>query len=96
MAERFDVRTLIATDLNEYDQVWGKYAKFTRAGVDAQATDLGSDRVLWRIHGDTDVEDMRGRAFRYAMEQAVQQLAGSICPKLNSFSFANLWRSWRR
>ena len=32
MAERFDVRTLVATDLNEYDQVWGKYAKFTRAG----------------------------------------------------------------
>jgi hypothetical protein len=95
LGERFDIRTIVGTELREYDQVWGKYAKFTRAGVDAQAVDVGTDRVLWRQHSDIEVEAMRGRAFRFAMEQAVQDLAGTICPR-RDYSLTNTWRSWRR
>ena len=96
LAERFDIRTVVATELREYDQVWGKYAKFTRAAVGAQAVDVGSDQVLWRLKSDTEVEAMRGRAFRYAMEQCVQELAGSICPSKTKFSVTETWRSFRR
>jgi hypothetical protein len=96
LAEQFDVRTLVVLELTEYEQVWGKYGKFTRAGVDAQAFDLALDRTLWRLHGDTEVEEMRGRAFRFAMEQAVHGLAQAICPRPRSFSLTDTWRSWRR
>jgi len=95
LGDRFGISTLVATEVTEYDQVWGKYAKFTRAGVDAQAFDLASDRVIWRLRGDTEVEDMRGRAFRFAMEQAIQELAAAICPR-QGFSLVNAWRYWRR
>ena len=95
LGERFGIRTLVATDVTENDQVWGKYAKFTRAGVDAQAFDLASDRVIWRLRRDTEVEDMRGRAFRFAMEQATRELAAAICPR-RSFSLVDAWRYWRR
>ena len=93
--EQFGITTLIATDLTEYEQVWGKYAKFTRARLDAQAFDLTGNRILWRMRGDSEVEDSRGRSFRIAMEQAVQQLADSICPTQH-FSLINAWRYFRR
>jgi hypothetical protein len=96
LAERFDIRTIVTTELREYDQVWGKYAKFTRAAVGAQAVEVGSDQVIWRLRSDTEVEAMRGRAFRYAMEQSVQELAGSICPTKAKFSVTETWRSFRR
>jgi hypothetical protein len=95
LGERFGIRTLVATHVTEYDQVWGKYAKFTRAGVDAQAFDLIAARVVWRLRGDAEVEDMRGRAFRVAMEEAVQELSHAMCPR-QAFSLVNAWRYWRR
>jgi hypothetical protein len=95
MWERFGINTVVVTEVIEYDQVWGKYAKFTRAGLEAQAFDLPGDRVLWRMRSDTEVEEMRGRAFRVAMESAVQELAEVICPR-REFSLVNVWRSWRR
>jgi hypothetical protein len=95
LAERFDIRTVVGTELREYDQVWGKNAKYTRAGMDAQAVDVGTDRVLWRLHSETEVEAKRGRAFRFTMEQTVQDLAGAICPR-SGYSFTNTLRSWRR
>jgi hypothetical protein len=93
--DAFGVTTLVATDLTEYDQVWGKYSKFTRVGLEVQAFDLGSDRALWRLTGSSEVEDMRGRAFRVAMEQAVQGLADAICPR-RDLSVIDAWRYWRR
>jgi hypothetical protein len=93
--ERFDIGTLVAMEVTEYEQVWGKYAKFTRAGLDAQAFDLTGNRVLWRFRGNAEVEDMRGRAFRIAMEDATQELADAICPS-HHFSLVNAWRYWRR
>ena len=41
--ERFRITTLILSDLSEYDQVWGKYGKFTRAVIDGQAIDVVGD-----------------------------------------------------
>lgn len=95
LREHFGITTVVTTELTAYEQVWGKYGKFTRAGLEAQAYDLGAERVLWRLRSDTEVEDMRGRAFRYAMEQAVQELADAIYPRY-TFSVINAWRYWRR
>jgi len=95
LREHFGITTLVATELTAYEQVWGKYGKFTRAGLEAQAYDLATERVLWRLRRDTELEDMRGRAFRYAMEQAVQEVADAIYPRY-TFSVINAWRYWRR
>jgi hypothetical protein len=94
--ERFRVTTLIVSDLSEYDQVWGEYGKFTRATVDGQGVDLVADSALWRVRGHAEVDQMRGRAFGYAMEQAIQQLADGICPQPRSFSLIETWRYFRR
>ena len=83
--ERFRITTLIVSDLSEYDQVWGKYGKFTRATIDGQAVDLVADIPLWRVRGHAEVDEMRGRAFGFAMEQAVQQLADGICTQPKRF-----------
>jgi choline dehydrogenase-like flavoprotein len=94
--DRFGVRSVIITDVKVYEQVWGQHAKFTRAGIDALAVDLVADQVLWRRHGDAELEENRGRAFRLAMEQAVQGLANSICHRPTDFSVSKMWRDYRR
>lgn len=95
LEERFGIRTLVAVDVVAYEQVWGKYAKFTRAGVEAQGFDVASGAVQWKLRGEAEVEDMRGRAFQYAIEQAVGELADAIHPRWK-FSLNNAWRYWRR
>ena len=97
--ERFRITTLIVSDLSEYDQVWGRDGKFTRATIDGQAVDLVADIPLWRVRGRAEVDEMRGRSFEFAMEQAVQQLADGIChqPKpFNGFKLLEIQRYWRR
>ena len=94
--ERFRITTLIVSDLSEYDQVWGRDGKFTRATIDGQAVDLVADIPLWRVRGHAEVDEMRGRSFGYAMEQAVQQLADGICAQPKSFNLIETWRYWRR
>ena len=94
--ERFRITTLIVSELSEYDQVWGKYGKFTRATIDGQAVDLVADIPLWRVRGRAEVDEMRGRAFGFAMEQAVQQLADGICGQPKPFNVLETWRYWRR
>jgi hypothetical protein len=95
LRDRFGIRTLVATEVTAYEQVWGKYAKFTRVGVEAQAFDVASAGIQWRLRGDAEVEDMRGRAFQYAMERAVRELTDAIEPQWN-FSLTDAWRYWRR
>lgn len=95
LREAFGITTLVMTDLTTYEQVWGKYAKFTRVGVGASGYDLATERVLWRSGKDVEVEEMRGRAFQYALEQAVQDLAEMLYPR-TTFSVVNVWRYWRR
>jgi hypothetical protein len=48
------------------------------------------------VRGRAEVDEMRGRAFGYAMEQAVQQLADGICAQPKSFSLIETLRYWRR
>jgi hypothetical protein len=95
LAERFGVAAIVAVEVTTYDQVWGKYAKFTRVGVDTTAFDVLHGEVRWKLHRDVELEDKRGRAFRLAMEEAVGDLTGSIDPRWR-FSLVDAWRSWRR
>jgi hypothetical protein len=92
---RFAVTGLIVTEVTTYDQVWGKYAKFTRVGVEARAFDVIAGGVVWRLHRGVEVEDLRGRAFEHGIESAVQSLLAAVSPG-TAFSVVNLWRVWRR
>jgi hypothetical protein len=92
---RFAVTGLIVTDVTMYDQVWGKYAKFTRVGVEARAFDVIAGAVVWRVHRGVEVEDLRGRAFDRGIESAVNTLLAAIHPG-TSYSVVDLWRVWRR
>jgi hypothetical protein len=95
LREAFGVTTIVMTNVTTYEQVWGKYAKFTRVGVEASVYDVKSERVLGRFGKDIEVEEMRGRAFQYALEQAVQDLGETLYPR-TTFSVVNVWRYWRR
>lgn len=95
LRDAFGITTLVMTDVTAYEQVWGKYAKFTRVGVEASVYDVRSGRLLGRFGKDVEVEEMRGRAFQYALEQAVQDLGETLYPRM-TFSVVNVWRYWRR
>jgi len=95
LREAFGISTLVVIEVTAFEQVWGKYAKFTRAGVEASIFDIKTGRVTGRVARDVEIEEMRGRAFQFAMEQAVQDLADTLYPR-TSFSIVNLWRHWRR
>jgi hypothetical protein len=71
LREAFGITTLVMTEVTAFDQVWGKYAKFTRVGVEASVYDIRSEKVLGRVGKDVEVEEMRGRAFQYALEHPV-------------------------
>jgi hypothetical protein len=92
---RFGIASILAVEVTTYDQVWGRYAKFTRVGVDVQSFRVATGALVWRIYRDVEVEDKRGRAFRYALEQAVLGVADTIDPP-SGFSLTAAWRSWRR
>jgi hypothetical protein len=95
LREAFGITTLVMTEVTAFDQVWGKYAKFTRVGVEASVYDVRSEKVLGRVGKDVEVEEMRGRAFQYALEQSVQDLGETLYPR-TTFSMVNVWRYWRR
>jgi hypothetical protein len=90
------IATVLAVEVTTYDQVWGRYAKFTRVGLAAAAFHVPTGQVVWRVQSDAEVEEKRGRAFQYAMERAVAELAAAIDPATTGFSVSNTWRSWRR
>ena len=92
---RFAVTGLIVTEVTAYEQVWGKYAKFTRVGVEARAFDVPAGGVVWRLHRAVEVEDVRGRAFEHAIENAVGSLVAAVYPGA-TYSVVDLWRVWRR
>jgi len=92
---RFAVTGVIVTEVTTYEQVWGKYAKFTRVGIEARAFDVAAGGIVWRLQRGVEVEDVRGRAFEYATEQAVQALLADVYPG-TAFSAIDLWRVWRR
>lgn len=92
---RHAISALLGVEVPIYEQVWGRYAKFTRAAVDVQAVSLPSGQPGWRLHAEAEVEAHRGRAFEYALELAVSDLARSIEPRARSWP-AEAWRMWRR
>jgi hypothetical protein len=93
---RFGLTGLVTVEVTEYDQVWGKFAKFTRASVEAQAFDVTNGARMWRIHRGSEVEDLRGRAFERALETAIADLVAAIQPGGGRVSAMELWRWWRR
>ena len=95
LQDRLGIHTLVATDVTAFEQIWGKYGKLTRAGVLAEAFHVPSDRVLWRIRGDTEVENKQGRSFQYALEQAVEAVVQGIHPRTR-FSLTEAWKEFRR
>jgi hypothetical protein len=92
---KFAVTGLIVTEVTMYDQVWGKYAKFTRVGIEARAFDVIAGAVVWRVHRGAEVEDLRGRAFDRGLESAVDSLLAAVAPG-TAYSAMDLWRAWRR
>lgn len=94
--EQLGLSTLVMVSVTEYDQIWGRYAKFTRVGLEAQAVHLPVCQTLWRFPGVAEVEDKRGRAFQLAMENAVSQIAAAVHPTAAPTSLASVWRGWRR
>jgi hypothetical protein len=95
LLHRFNITTLVATEVMTYDQVWAKHAKFTRVRVEAQAYSTTAAVVLWRARGESETEDKRGRAFQLGMEDAIGAIADAVSPR-SGFSIAGMWRSWRR
>jgi len=51
--------------------------------------------VLWRIRGDSEVENKQGRSFQFALEQAVEAVVEGIHPR-DSLSLTGLWKEFRR
>jgi hypothetical protein len=92
---KFAITGLVVTEVTTYDQVWGKYAKFTRVAVEARAFDVASGSIAWRLSRGVEIEDVRGRAFEYATESAVNALLAAIFPG-TQYSVVDLWRVWRR
>jgi hypothetical protein len=92
---RFAVTGLVVTEVTTYEQVWGKYAKFTRVSIEARAFDVAAGGVVWRLSRGVEIEDVRGRAFEYATESAVKSLLAAIFPG-TAYSVVDLWRVWRR
>jgi hypothetical protein len=95
LLEKFNVTTLVATEVVTYDQVWARYAKLTRVSVEAQAYSTTAAVVLWRARGEHEIEDKRGRAFQLAMEDAIGAIAHAVAPR-PGVSLTGLWRAWRR
>jgi hypothetical protein len=94
--EQLHIGAVVVMQVSTYEQVWGKSTKFTRVGLDTHAVSVASRETLWRVGTVTEVDDRRGRAFQYAMEQAIDEVAGAIQPRPVDFSPGNLWRQWRR
>lgn len=93
--DRLDVWTVIVVEVPVWEQVWGRYSKFTRVGVELHAFHLPARQPLWRTRGQVEVESKRGRAFQFALEEAVREAVAGLRPE-PALSLGGLWRAWRR
>jgi hypothetical protein len=89
------VAAMLALEVTEYDQVWGRYGKFTRVGLVARMVEVSTGALLVDQHRELEVDEMRGRAFQFALERVVAELASSLDPR-PGVSIVNAWRFWRR
>jgi hypothetical protein len=92
---RHRIAAVMALEVTAYEQVWGRYSKFTRVGIVARMADVTSGTMLVDRHRELEVDEMRGRAFQFTMERVVTELAEEIDPR-SGFSAASAWRFWRR
>lgn len=89
------ISTLLVARVTRLEQVWGRYAKFTRAAVEAQLFDLQTGAVILRVRREVEVERRRGRAFRYVLERAAEEVAAALHPEAPA-SLTELWLAPRR
>jgi hypothetical protein len=94
--EELGLRGVVVVDVPTYEQVWGRYAKFTRVAVEAEAFQLSPPGSAWRVRGFVETEGRRGRAFELTLEEAVRILTDDIAPGAEPPFLAELWRAWRR
>jgi hypothetical protein len=92
---RHGIAAVLALEVTAFDQVWGRYGKFTRVGIVLRMVDGTTGTVLVDRHRELEVDEMRGRAFQFGMEQVITELASAIDPR-SGFSAVNAWRYWRR
>jgi hypothetical protein len=92
---RHGISAVLALQVTAYDQVWGRYGKFTRVGVVVRLVDTATTETLVDQHRELEVDEMRGRAFRFGLERVVTELAETVDPR-RGVSAVNAWRYWRR
>jgi hypothetical protein len=95
LLEPLAVQGVILVDVPTYEQVWGRYGKFTRVTVEVEAYQVTTRASLWRARGAVEVEDRRGRAFQYALEEAVRTAVGAMHPSPRP-ALVEFWRDLRR
>jgi hypothetical protein len=95
LRSRHTIYAVMALEVTAFDQVWGRYGKFTRVGIVARMVDAATGTMLVDRHRELEIDEMRGRSFQFGMEQVVAELASTIDPR-SGFSAANAWRFWRR
>lgn len=93
--ERIHVVNIVAVDVTSYEQTWGRTTKFTRVSLNAEAFHTPLAKVVWKVRRDVEVESMRGRAFTYALESAVGEIASAVDP-MSGLSLVNAWRYFNR
>jgi len=92
---RYSVAAVLVIEVTTYDQVWGRYGKFTRVGIVARMAQATTGKLLVDLHRELEVDEMRGRAFQFGLERVVGELAGAIDHR-SGFSVVNAWRYFRR
>jgi hypothetical protein len=89
------VSTVLLARVTRLEQVWGRYAKFTRAAVEVDLFELPIGGVTARVRREVEVERRRGRAFRYVLERAAEEVAAALRREAST-SFTEFWLAPRR
>ena len=95
LQSRYGVAAVLTLEVTTYDQVWGRYGKFTRVGIVARMAQITTGKLMVDLHRELEVDEMRGRAFQFGLESVVGELASSIDHR-SGISVVNAWRYFRR
>ena len=95
LQSRYGVAAVLTLEVTTFDQVWGKYGKFTRVGLVARMARTTTGVLMVDLHRELEVDEMRGRAFQFGLERVVGELASSIDHR-SGISVVNAWRYFRR
>jgi len=78
LASRLQIAEIVAVEVTTYAQAWGRRAKTTRVGLAAHAFDVQAGAPYVSAHADVALSEEHGRAFRAALDDAVNDLAGLL------------------